>query len=122
MSLRPRLLPLLLPVVLLTACVTQQETTAQKATNEQMAQASREKQCGAFGYKPNTPDYSRCLENLYLQDKQLAAAEDANRQERVASMGDKLRRAGAALQSINPPSVSCTTMPNGIGGTRTSCQ
>ncbi|MGY4319747.1 hypothetical protein [Bradyrhizobium sp. JR3.5] len=68
-----------------------------------------------------TPDYSKCLESLYLQDQQLAAAEEANRQARIHEFGQRLQRASEAMQSANPPMVHCSTMPNGIGGTNTTC-
>ena len=62
----------------LSACVSEEEMAARR----QMAQANREKQCASFGYKLGTPDYSKCLESLYLQDQQLAwismEAESAN--------------------------------------------
>jgi hypothetical protein len=109
---------LVLAGLALSACVSQEEMAARK----QMAQANREKQCASFGYKLGTPDYSKCLESLYLQDQQLAAAEEANRKARIHEFGQRLQQAGAAMQSINPPTVHCTTMPNGIGGTNTTCQ
>jgi hypothetical protein len=109
---------LILSCALLSACVSEEEMAARR----QMAQANREKQCTSFGYKLGTPDYSKCLESLYLQDQQLAAAEEANRQARIHEVGQRLQQAGAAMQSINPPAVHCTTMPNGIGGTNTTCQ
>ena len=56
MPLKPRAL-LLLPCILLAACVSQQETAAQKAVAERTAQVSREKHCGTFGYKPGTFSY-----------------------------------------------------------------
>jgi hypothetical protein len=102
----------------LSACLSEEEMAAKR----QMAQANREKQCTSFGYKLGTPDYSKCLESLYLQDQQLAAAEEANRRARVQAAAHGLQQAGAALQSINPPTVHCTTMPNGIGGSNTTCQ
>jgi len=102
----------------LSACVSEEEMAARR----QMAQANREKQCASFGYRLGTPDYSKCLESLYLQDQQLAAAEDANRRARIQAAAQGLQRAGAAMQSINPPTVHCSTMPNGIGGTNTTCQ
>jgi hypothetical protein len=68
-------------------------------------------------------DYSKCLESMYLQDRQLAAAEEANRQARVQAAAEGLRQAGAALQSISPPPqpvVHCNSLPTGIG-TSTTC-
>ena len=53
---------------------------AKKAAAEQVAQADREKRCTSFGYQCGSPDYSKCLESMYLQDRQLAAAEGAKRQ------------------------------------------
>jgi hypothetical protein len=115
---RKAIVALMLAGLALSACVSQEEMAARR----QMAQANREKQCASFGYRLGTPDYSKCLESLYLQDQQLAAAEEANRQARVHEVGQRLQQAGAAMQSINPPTVHCSTMPNGIGGTNTTCQ
>jgi len=109
--------------VLLTACASREEIAAKKAASEQAAQADREKRCTSFGYQRGSPDYSKCLESMYLQDRQLAAAEEANRQARVQAAAEGLQRAGAALQSISPPPqpvVHCNTMPTGIG-TSTTC-
>ena len=128
MHIKPRVL-LLLPCILLTACVSQQETAAQKAVAERTAQVSREKHCGTFGYKPNTPDYSRCLENLYVQDQQKAAFEAAERRARSDAAADSLMQAGAALSAIGqssgpdhipsmfPPEIRCNTF-----GTTTTCR
>ena len=74
---------LVLAGLALSACVSEEEMAARR----QMAQANREKQCASFGYKLGTPDYSKCLESLYLQDQQLAAAEEANRQARQRACG-----------------------------------
>jgi hypothetical protein len=119
---------LILSCVLLTACATREEIAAKKAAAEQMAQAGREKHCATFGYQPGTPAYSKCLENLYVQDQQLAAVEEANRQARLQAAATSLQQAGAALQSISPPPppppqpmfsppVRCSTI-----GTTTTCQ
>ncbi|MGY4231892.1 hypothetical protein ACVIIW_000839 [Bradyrhizobium sp. USDA 4449] len=115
---RKAIVTLMLAGLALSACVSEEEMAARR----QMAQANREKQCASFGYKLGTPDYSKCLESLYLQDQQLAAADEANRRARMHEVGQRLQQAGAAMQSINPPTVHCTTMPNGIGGTNTTCQ
>jgi hypothetical protein len=111
---RKAIVALTLVGLALSACVSEEEMAARR----QMAQANREKQCASFGYRLGTPDYSKCLESLYLQDQQLAAAEEAQRR----TLGQRLRAAGAAIQSANPSPVRCTTMPNGIGGTNTTCQ
>lgn len=128
MYLKPRVL-LLLPCILLAACVSQQETAAQKAVAERTAQVSREKHCGTFGYKPGTTDYSRCLENLYVQDQQKAAFEAAERRARADAAADGLIQAGAALSAIGqssgpeyrqspfPPEIRCNTFR-----TTTICQ
>jgi hypothetical protein len=108
----------MLACLALSACVSEEEMAARR----QMAQANRERQCASFGYRLGTPDYSKCLESLYLQDQQLAAAEDANRRARIQAAAQGLQQAGAAMQSINPPAIHCSTMPNGIGGTNTTCQ
>jgi hypothetical protein len=114
--------------VLLTGCASREEIAAKKAAAERAAQASREARCTSFGYKSGAPDYSRCLESMYLQDQQMAAAkeaEDAARAQRVAA---GLQQAGASLSAIgqpppptpppmfNPP-VRCNTI-----GTTTTCQ
>jgi hypothetical protein len=107
---------LIFACVLLCSCVSREETAARAAA----AQANREQQCVSFGYKKGTPDYSKCLESLYLQDQRLAAASAV---ERRHSVSRALVGAGRALQSISPPPPSmmhCDTMPNGIG-TSTTC-
>jgi hypothetical protein len=109
--------------VLLTACASREEIAAKKAASEQAAQADREKRCTSFGYQRGSPDYSKCLESMYLQDRQLAAAEEATRRARLQAAGQALQQAGAAMQSISPPPqpvVHCNTMPTGIG-TSTTC-
>jgi len=116
---------LILSCVLLTACATREEIAAKKAAAEQLAQAEREKHCTQFGYQPGTPTYSKCLENLYLQEQQLAVVEEANRHARSQAAGRALQQAGAALQSINPPpspSIRCNTIPTGGGTSSTTCQ
>ncbi|MEY9462203.1 hypothetical protein ABH973_002616 [Bradyrhizobium ottawaense] len=115
---RKAIAALMLASLALSACVSEEEM----ATKRQMAQANREKQCTSFGYKLGTPNYGKCLESLYLQDQQLAAAEEANRQTRLHEFGQRLQRASEAMKSANPPTVHCTTTPNGIGGTNTTCQ
>ena len=116
---------LILSCVLLTACATREEIAAKKAAAEQVAQAAREKHCTQFGYQPGTPAYSKCLENLYMQDQQLAVVEEANRQARLQAAARGMQQAGAALQSINPapsPSIRCNTIPTGGGTSSTTCQ
>lgn len=119
---------LILSCVLLTACASPQERAAKKAAAEQVAQAEREKHCGTFGYKPGTPDYSHCLENLYVQDQQKAAFEAANEAARREAAANALQAAGASLSNIGrssdpPPQpmfrqpVRCNTF-----GTTTTCQ
>ncbi|RZN18993.1 hypothetical protein CWO90_35645 [Bradyrhizobium sp. Leo121] len=117
------ILLLMLSCALLTACESQQERAAQKAAAEQAAQVEREKHCASFGYQRGTPEYSKCLENLYIQQQQHEAVEEANRQARLQAAARGMQQAGAALQSISPPpspTVHCNTMPNGIG-TSTTC-
>jgi hypothetical protein len=114
---------LILSCVLLSACASREEIAAKKAAAEQVAQADREKRCASFGYQRGTPDYSKCLESLYLQDQQLAAAAEANRRARMQAAAEGLQRAGAALQSISPPppqpqpTIRCETF-----GNTTTCQ
>lgn len=112
---------------LLSACASPAEIAAKKAAAEQMAQAARGKRCASFGYQQGTPAYSHCLENMYVQDRQMAEAEEANRIARNQAQAQALERAGAALQSINPPPppppppmfnppIHCNTI-----GTSTTC-
>jgi hypothetical protein len=109
--------------VVLSACASREELAAKKAAAEQVVQAEREKRCASFGYQRGTSDYSKCLESLYLQDQQLAAAEEANRRARLQAAAQEFQRAGAALQSINPPppspqpTIRCETF-----GNTTTCQ
>jgi hypothetical protein len=81
-----------------------------------------------FGYKPGTADYSRCLENLYVQDQQKAAFEAAERRARSDAAADGLIQAGSALSSIGKssapdsqpifrPEIRCNTF-----GTTTTCR
>lgn len=114
---------LILSGLVLSACASREEIAAKKAAAEQAAQADHEKRCTSFGYQRGSPDYSKCLESLYLQDQQLEAAEKADRRARVQAAGQALQQAGAAMQSISPPPqpvVHCNTMPTGIG-TSTTC-
>jgi hypothetical protein len=105
---------------LLTACASREEIAAKKAAAEQAAQADREKRCMSFGYKSGSLDYSKCLESMYLQDRQLTAAAEARRQARLDDAAQDFQRAGATLQNINPtppPAVRCQTF-----GNTTTCQ
>lgn len=119
---------LILACVLLAACASPQEIATKKAAAEQVAQAEREKRCASFGYKGGTTDYSKCLENMYVQDQQRAAFEAANEAARREAAADALQAAGASLSSIGkssdpppPPTfrqpVRCNTF-----GTTTTCQ
>jgi hypothetical protein len=115
---------MLATVVLLTGCASREEIAAKKAAAEQAAQASRETRCTSFGYKSGTPDYSKCLQSMYVQDQQMAAAAEARRQARLNDAATSLQQAGAALQGISPPPqpvIRCNTMPMGPG-TTTTCQ
>src|SRR5258708_24515827 len=89
--------------VVLSACASRQEIAARKAEAERVAQSKREERCASFGYTRGTPDFSRCLENLYLQDQQTAAAEKAEDAARAQRIGNGLQQAGAALSAISPP-------------------
>jgi hypothetical protein len=109
--------------VLLSACASREEIAAKHAAEAQAADAERANRCAGFGYKAGTPDYSHCLERMYVQDQQTAATEEANRRARIQAAAEGLQRAGAALQNISPPPpsvVHCNTMPNGMG-TSTTC-
>lgn len=119
---------LVLACALLSACVTAEERAVKKASEERTAQATREQHCGMFGYKAGTPDYSKCLENLYVQDQQKAAYEDAQRSARLQVAGASLQQAGAAMSAIGQsapsapapmlrPPVRCNTI-----GSTTTCQ
>jgi hypothetical protein len=63
--------------LVLAACASREEIAAKKAAADQAAQADREKRCTSFGYQRGSPDYSKCLESMYLQDQQMAAAAEA---------------------------------------------
>ena len=93
---------LALTSAVLSACASREEIAAKRAAAEQVAQADREKRCGSFGYQRGASDYSKCLQSLYLQDQQLAAAEETNRRARLQAAAQGLQQAGADLQSINP--------------------
>lgn len=116
---------LLASCVLLSACASREQIAARKSQQEQVAQTKREEHCATFGYKPGTPDYSHCLENLYVQDQQTAAAEKAEDAARAQRIGNALQQAGASMQAISPPPppiepmhrpVTCNTF-----GTTTTC-
>ncbi len=116
---------LLASCVLLSACASREQMAARKAQQEQVSQTKREEHCATFGYKPGTPDYNHCLENLYVQDQQTAAAEKAEDAARAQRIGNGLQQAGAALSAIGPPPppmqpmnqpVHCSTI-----GTTTTC-
>src|SRR5271165_1601024 len=104
MPIKPRVL-ILACAVLLTACASREEIAARKAATEQAAQADREKRCTSFGYKQGTPDYSKCLESMYIQDQQMTMAAEADRRARVQAAGQAMQQAAAAMQSANPPVV-----------------
>jgi hypothetical protein len=109
--------------VLLSACASREEIAARHVAAGQAAEAERANRCGSFGYKVGTPDYSHCLERMYVQDQQAAATEEANRRARIQAEAQALQQAGAALQNISPPPspvVHCNTTPSGIG-TSTTC-
>src|ERR1700722_5243967 len=98
--------------LVLAACASREQLAAKKAAAEQMAQADREKRCTSFGYQRGSPDYSKCLERMYLQDRQMAEAAEARRQARLDDAAQDFQRAGATLQNINPtppPAVRCQT-------------
>jgi len=122
---------LIVSSLVLCACASREEIAARHAAAEQTAELERANRCGSFGYKVGTPDYSHCLERMYVQDQQAAATEEANRQARIQAAAEGLQRAGAALQNISPPPppppqpmfnqpVHCNTMPMGAG-TSTTC-
>lgn len=119
---------LILSCALLAACASPAERAAKRAAAEQVAQADRDKRCASFGYQRGTADYSKCLENLYVQQQQLGVIEEANRQARLQAAAQGLQQAGASLsaigQSSDPPPqpmfrqpIRCNTI-----GTTTTCQ
>jgi hypothetical protein len=114
------LIPLVVCAVLLTACASREQLAAKKVAAEQAAQADREKRCTSFGYQRGSPDYSKCLESMYLQDQKMAQAAEARRQADMDDAAQDFQRAGAALQGISPPPppiVRCQTF-----GNTTTCQ
>jgi hypothetical protein len=121
----PRTSLLILSCVLLSACASREQIAARKVEAEQAAQSKRDDQCARFGYKRGTSDFSHCLENLYVQDQQQAAAERAEDAARAQRIGNSLQQAGAAMQAISPPPppiepmrrpITCNTF-----GTTTTC-
>jgi hypothetical protein len=83
--------------LVLAACASSEQIAAKKAAAEQAGQADREKRCTSFGYQRGSPDYSKCLESMYLQDRQMAEAAEARRQARLDDAAQDFQRAGAAL-------------------------
>ena len=71
-----------------------------------------------FGYKRGTPDYSRCLENLYVQDQQLAAAERVDDAASAQRIRNSLQQSGAAMPAIirtnSSPAPRCPSTPEPI--------
>jgi hypothetical protein len=112
---------LLVSGALLSACASREEVAARNAQAEQVAQSQRETRCTSFGYRRGSADYSKCLERLYLQDQQLAAADEANQAARVQAAAEGLQRAGAALQAINPPPPPSTSFRCSTFGNTTTC-
>jgi hypothetical protein len=106
---------LILSCLLLCACASSEERAARKAESERVAATQRDARCASFGYQRGSPDFSRCLESMYVQDQQQAAIEESNRQARLQAAAQSLQQAGAALQSINPPpspTIRCQTFGN----------
>jgi hypothetical protein len=80
----------------------------------QAAQAQRQARCSSFGYQPGTPDYSQCLERMYVADQQQIAAQQAQQAAALDGLGTSLQRAGAALQQAGtPPPGVMAPPPNG---------
>jgi len=102
-----RALGLILTCCVLTACASNEQLAQQQAAAEQASQAQHEARCASFGYRPNTPDYSRCLETLYMQERQDAAAQQAQRAAALDNFGTRLQKAGKALEDIDRPHTTC---------------
>ncbi len=116
--------PILL-CVLLSACVTSEERAAQRARAEQVAAVQRDARCASFGYNRGSPEFSKCLESMFVQQQQMAAIEEANRQARLQAAATGLQQAGAAMSAIGqpPPPMEPMRQPmrcNTIG-TSTTC-
>src|SRR4051794_4570731 len=100
--------PIILSFVLLSACASREEIASRKAQAEQVAQSQRESRCTSFGYQRGSPDFSKCLENMFIHDQQQAAVQRAEDDRRAQALGDGLKGAGAALSNISKPSTSVT--------------
>lgn len=96
---RLRLALAALSCLLLAACASSEQIVQQ----QQAEQAQRQALCTSFGYQPGTPDYSRCLETMYFQQQQKAAAEQAQQAAAFDEFGRRLQRAGEALERVGAP-------------------
>lgn len=108
----------------LSACASREEIAARKAETERLAASQRDARCASFGHKRGSPDFSRCLESMYVQDQQMAAAKEAEDAARVQRVGDALQQAGDSLSAISPPPPPVQPMRepvrcNRIGNTAT---
>jgi hypothetical protein len=93
--------------VSLAGCVTDEERVAQMAAADDAA-------CRAVP----ADQYNACRAQR-IQYRQLAAQQEAAESARLAELGQRLQHAGAALQSINPPSPTMMAQPSmGV----TNCQ
>jgi hypothetical protein len=113
---------LILSSVLLSACGSQREIAARNADAERLTQSQRENRCTSFGYQPGLPEFSKCLERMYVADQQQKAAEQAAEADRMQRVGDALQGLGAGLSAAGAPPppmqrpVQCTTV-----GRTTTC-
>lgn len=98
-----RLLLILISFVLLTACASSAQIAQQGVAAEQAAQAQDEARCSSFGYQPGTPDYSHCLQAMYTQDQQQITAQQAQQAAAWDQLGNRLQRAGSALEAVGQP-------------------
>jgi hypothetical protein len=107
---------LILAGLVLTACASQQERAAKRAAAEQASGVDRANRCASCGYKLGTPDYSHCLENMYVQDQQKAAADEAQRAARLQAAAAGMQQAGAALSASNEllPAIQCGRRGGGL--------
>ena len=77
---------------------------------EMLAAASDD--CGAYGYRPGSPEYSQCMMAKDGQYMQMEQQRRQNVQQGLANM----------QRSMNPPTTTCRTGRDAFGQIITQCQ